>query len=117
MIPFRRKITVFLLGAFLVASLSSAEPLQGGAGRGPGETWNLFTRFWGALTMVWRETGCSIDPYGGCAGIIDSPSSASEALDNGCTIDPDGRCIPEIRQEISDEGCTIDPNGACRYRS
>lgn len=116
MVPFRRKIAVLLLGAVLVAPWVSAESRQENASRRPVEAWNLFARLWGALTAIWSENGCSIDPDGGCAGATGT-SSTNEAQDEGCTIDPDGRCVPEVQHAGPDEGCSIDPNGGCRSGS
>lgn len=101
----RRKIAAFLLAILLLTPwVAAAEPR-------PGEyqpTQGLLARLWSALTAVWIDAGCTIDPYGRCGG---------DSLDNGCTIDPDGRCgshgTTPAPGENADGGCTIDPNGGC----
>ncbi|HWM90549.1 MAG TPA: hypothetical protein VN493_07255 [Thermoanaerobaculia bacterium] len=80
----RRRISVLLLALVLAAPWSlAAEPRfeQRGA------AWNLFDRLWGALTSLWSEAGCTLDPSGKCLGGNVAPMG-----DNGCTLDPDGRC-------------------------
>ncbi|HWM89494.1 MAG TPA: hypothetical protein VN493_01870 [Thermoanaerobaculia bacterium] len=79
----RRKIAVLLLALVLAAPWAlAAEPRfeQRGA------AWSLFDRLWGALTSLWNENGCTLDPSGRCV------PDARESLDEGCTIDPSGRC-------------------------
>lgn len=91
---------------------AAAQPRLGGS------LGDFFAQLWGALTAIWSENGCTIDPFG-CPG-----GNGGESPDEGCTIDPDGRCLPGAAQapppvprETTDNGCTIDPNGGCRSGS
>jgi hypothetical protein len=109
----RRKIAVLLLAVFLLTPwVAAAEPRPGEHQRAAGTTLDLLASLWSALTAVWIDEGCTIDPNGRCGG---------DRLDNGCTIDPFGRCgsqstTPEST-ENADAGCTIDPYGGCRNGS
>lgn len=78
---------------------------------------DLLDRLWGALTGIWAEAGCIIDPNGGC-----TPVSAAPGTDEGCILDPNGGCAavqaePPSPAPATDEGCIIDPNGGCAPRS
>lgn len=80
----RRRIAVLLLALVLAAPWSlAAEPRfeQREA------AWSLFDRLWGALTSLWSENGCTLDPNGKCLGGNTAPTG-----DEGCTVDPNGRC-------------------------
>ena len=65
----------------------------------------LLSRLWTSLTVLWAQTGCKIDPHGGCT------APGTEA---GCIIDPNGGCADT---EFIDAGCIADPNGGCRPES
>jgi hypothetical protein len=46
--------------------------------------------FWSALTNLWQEAGCLIDPSGAC---VSEPEPVTLSSDAGCIIDPNGTCI------------------------
>lgn len=78
---------------------------------------SLLDRLWSALTGVWAEAGCIIDPNGGCGA-----SPAAPGTDEGCIIDPHGGCAavliePPAPAPTPDEGCILDPHGGCAPRS
>jgi hypothetical protein len=50
---------------------------------------------WDAFAALWAQSGCGIDPFGGC---MPPPST-----DSGCGIDPHGGC--------TDSGLIVDPHG------
>jgi hypothetical protein len=93
-----RKIVVFLLAAVLTAPWALAgEPRaalseRDGAGVLRGSPLDLLSGLWRAVTVLWAESGCTIDPYGGCAAGRQDDGAADAAGDSGCTIDPDGGC-------------------------
>lgn len=89
---FRRKVSLLLLLAVLSAPwTASAEPAARAGQRGAEAPWDLIVRLWGALTAVWGEEGCRIDPFGRCAD-QNTPPEPTENLDAGCRIDPFGGC-------------------------
>lgn len=49
---------------------------------------DLLSRLWGALTSLWGDAGCIIDPNGVCS----ARAGAVGQVDAGCILDPDGRC-------------------------
>jgi hypothetical protein len=49
------------------------------------------------LSSLWSESGCRLDPNGGCL----TPQG-----DEGPELDPNGAPAPQM-----DEGCHLDPNG------
>ena len=114
----RRTVTLFLLAAVLAAPLALwAGPLPGGppsaaAAEGSGPL--LLRPFWDLLAFLWQETGCHIDPNGGCAA---SPRPGA-AADEGCHIDPGGcakaETVPPAAVDHGDTGCHIDPDGCTR---
>lgn len=55
---------------------------------------DIFARLWGSLTAAWSESGCNVDPHGGCATAQEEPPSPSPTTDHGCKIDPNGGCTP-----------------------
>jgi hypothetical protein len=86
----RRKIAVLLLAIFLLTPwVAAAEPRQGEHQRAAGATLGLLARLWSALTAVWIDAGCTIDPNGRCGGHSTTPEPTENA-DAGCTIDPFG---------------------------
>jgi hypothetical protein len=88
----RRKFAALLLTAALVAPwAAAAEPCAQAdqpATRGPS---TFVAHLWAALTAVWGEEGCSIDPYGRCGADSATPAP-TENLDEGCKMDPFGGC-------------------------
>ncbi len=122
---FRRKIAVLLLAGSLAASWALAEPPRTlpGPDRAGTFEWarlDLLTRFWNALTSLWGENGCSVDPFGRCIpGTRSGTSGATTTGDAGCSVDPNGRCIPGTGEGTSgapttgDAGCSVDPFGRC----
>lgn len=90
---FRRKIVVLLVAGALVAPWALAEePRHPGPDLTP---INFLSRLWSAaLTALWGENGCSIDPDGRCIpGPGDGASGSGTTGDNGCSVDPSGHCI------------------------
>jgi hypothetical protein len=88
----RRKIGVPLVAAVLLAPWTAAA--ESGAlkdAAGIQSPWDRLARLWSAVTALWSEEGCSVDPYGRC-GAANSPAAPAEKLDNGCKIDPFGGC-------------------------
>jgi hypothetical protein len=76
---------------------------------------DLLGRLWSALTGIWAEAGCILDPHGGCGTSAPVPGT-----DAGCIIDPNGGCASvqtEPPAPRTDEGCIIDPHGGCAPRS
>lgn len=61
----------------------------------------LLDPFWSFLSSVWSESGCRIDPSGGCA----------PTTDEGHHIDPDGATQASQAGPETDEGVSIDPDG------
>lgn len=89
----RHKIAVLLLGAVLAAPwVSAAAPQAQPAPRTAGGFGAVLGRLWSTLTSLWGDEGCSLDPYGRCAGAGGSAASSGATLDNGCSPDPYGRC-------------------------
>lgn len=88
---FHRKTVLLLLLAVLAAPLTSAAGPERAEARSASilSGSDLLDRLWSFLTSAWSETGCHLDPSGGCA-TEESPS------------------VPE-----TDEGCRLDPNGGC----
>lgn len=110
-----RKICVLLLAAVLTAPLTAAaEP----GARIDQQAWDVLARLWNALTVVWGDNGCMIDPYGRCAENNATTPEPSESLDNGCKMDPFGGCVTNTATtESLDNGCSVDPFGGCRSGS
>lgn len=89
----RRKIGVLLLAAVLVAPwAAAAEPGARMDEQGTRAPWDVLARFWSTLTAFWGESGCSVDPYGGCRDETNTTLAPPENLDNGCSVDPFGGC-------------------------
>lgn len=99
---FRRKIVLCLL---LVTVL--AVPWASAAGHAAPAPPGLFHQILSFFTSLWGDSGCHIDPFGGCA--------TSVQPDEGCHIDPSGRCGKATTAPLvlPDEGCHIDPFGRC----
>ncbi|HWM93489.1 MAG TPA: hypothetical protein VN493_22195 [Thermoanaerobaculia bacterium] len=88
---FHRKAVIFLLLATFAAPWASAAGSRSDEARAAkeaGPSLSLLGRISSFLTRIWSETGCHIDPSGGCAP-EPRPTSWS---DEGCMIDPNGRC-------------------------
>jgi hypothetical protein len=110
----RRKIVLLLLAALLLApwALGAAphtpRPTAAHVSGGPA----LLGHLWGLLTALWNETGCHIDPGGGCTQAPAAPA------DEGCHIDPSGcakaESVPPAAVDHVDEGCHIDPDGCTK---
>ncbi len=95
---FRRKIFIFLLAGVLAASWGLAEEPRNlpGPDRAGTFAWaplDLLSRFWSALTALWGESGCTLDPSGACITSPGDGTSSGTAGDEGCTLDPNGRCL------------------------
>lgn len=108
----RRKVVLLLVTALLASAPSWAAPWSLKADFS--SPLDLLSRLWGTLTSVWSETGCHIDPHGGCAS---SETPPADQVDTGCQIDPNGCPAAQAEQPSADEvdeGCQIDPNGGCR---
>lgn len=87
----RRSRFVFVL--FLLAAL--VHPAWGATPEGQARSaMDLLDRLWSALTGIWAEAGCIIDPHGGCAAIQAEPPAPAPSTDEGCIIDPNGGCAP-----------------------
>lgn len=86
----RRKISGLLLLAVLTSPLPAyAEPGGRVAGKNdPAAPWD---RLWTALTALWGEAGCIVDPFGRCGG-QSTTTNPPESLEEGCMIDPYGGC-------------------------
>ena len=98
-------LLVLLLGApWAAAAAPRAVPPWRAAGLG-----DLLVQVWSALTVLWGDAGCSLDPNGRCQG--------APTLDEGCSADPSGRCkgatVPMAPPPTLDEGCSLDPDGRC----
>ena len=83
-----RLFLVCLLAAALAVPARGASP--GGRSTRPADP---VARLWSALTAVWAEAGCWIDPHGGhcSAGQSEAPAPLP-GTDAGCGIDPHGGC-------------------------
>lgn len=95
---FRRKIFVLLLAGALAASWAFAEeprnhPGPDHAGALAWAPLDLLSRFWSALTALWGENGCTLDPSGRCTAGPGNGTDSGTTGDSGCTIDPSGHCI------------------------
>jgi hypothetical protein len=108
----RSRLAHVLLVLLLATSLGT--PAWAVPGRFSSEIrlFDVLARLWGSLTAVWSESGCKIDPNGGC-GTGQPPTT-----DSGCKIDPHGGCAAAqgeapIPPPTTDSGCKLDPNGGC----
>jgi hypothetical protein len=77
-----------VLAVYLLASVASAAPrTEGDAGRAQAQRASgldvLLERISQAITHIFAETGCAIDPLGRC-----TPTATT---DTGVAIDPSGR--------------------------
>ncbi len=109
LVPFLLVLTLFVL--ILSPAPATAAPWPGGDSAGA-----LFARFWGALSAIWAESGCILDPNGGCRdqqNLTVDPGRSSITANSGCIFDPDGRCRAGSVVTL-DSGCIFDPNGSCR---
>jgi hypothetical protein len=106
-----RVLLVLLVVLALAAPSAWAAPRQSRIEIGP---LDFLARLWGSLTAIWAESGCWIDPNGGC--LDDTP--LPPGTDEGCKLDPNGGCVT-VQSEASepppspDEGCKLDPHGGC----
>jgi hypothetical protein len=71
----------------------------------PGGSAFRFTDWLEALTRLWADSGCILDPGGRCSA---TPIWAPE----GCIIDPHGGCRDSALPQRT-ERCGIDPHGNC----
>jgi hypothetical protein len=105
-----RLFLVCLLAAALAVPSWGASP-----GGRPTRSADPMARLWSALTAVWAEAGCWLDPHGGCTA--GSPEAAGK--DEGCWLDPNGghcaagQSAAPAPLPRTDEGCWIDPHGGC----
>jgi hypothetical protein len=94
-----RKIFPLLLVAALTAPWgASAEPRRETRPRAAAASpapFELLSRLWSALTSVWAEEGCHIDPNGRCAS--NQGSGLTAPADTGCHIDPNGCAASRMR--------------------
>ncbi len=126
-----RRYLARMLPVVLVA-VALSTPLAWGApspSREAARQDDLLSRVWTSLTVLWAQTGCKIDPHGGCtssgtdAGCIIDPNGRcadTEFIDAGCIADPNGGCTGGQSESLapsSDEGCILDPHGGCRPES
>lgn len=105
-----RRYLARMLPVVLVAVVLST-PFAWGTPRDVVRPGNLLYELWGALTAIWANAGCILDPNGGCT---------APGTDAGCIIDPHGGCTGgqiESPTPSSDEGCILDPHGGCRPES
>lgn len=80
-----------LLACALAAAATSPEAWAGEREpQGRREASGLFDRLWAAVTALWDQAGCTIDPSGHC-GALQAPAP-TDTIDEGCTIDPNGAC-------------------------
>ena len=84
---FRRTVFLLLLLTILAAPWASAAeaPAEDPRVEAAAST-QLLGRFWGFLKSAWGETGCRLDPDGGCA------PAPQPQTDEGCHLDPNGGC-------------------------
>ncbi|HXU32348.1 MAG TPA: hypothetical protein VN851_17415 [Thermoanaerobaculia bacterium] len=71
--------------------------------------WDLegwLTRLHGALSALWAQNGCGLDPNGLCGNV-----AAPVPRDNGCGLDPSGHCGEAFL--AAPNGCGLDPDGHC----
>jgi len=109
----RLTLSIFcaLLAATLIAPAAWAAPHEAQSHQASTE---VAMRLWHALTTMWLEAGCYIDPHGGCTLSL----AHSAAGDVGCWIDPHGTCktnsgVPAKAGPSIDAGCIADPHGGC----
>ena len=121
---FLRKIAFLLLLGILLgfpwtaAAGPRSQPELRIAGGGLGD---FLVQAWRALTALWGDNGCSLDPDGRCGGATAAPAQPADVLDNGCSLDPNGRCGSAVTAPIRpagrlDNGCSFDPSGGCLGR-
>lgn len=113
-----RMLPVVLVAVALSTSSAWGAPRQS---REAARQDDLLSRLWTSLTVLWAQTGCKIDPHGGCTartdvGCIIDPHGGctSPGTDEGCILDPHGGGTDA---EFIDAGCIIDPNGGCHPES
>ncbi len=53
---------------------------------------DLLSRLWLFVTSLWGDTGCHIDPSGGCRDALTVEPPATSNGDTGCHLDPNGSC-------------------------
>ena len=101
--PLIRISVLFVLTVLLAAPWSAAAPRQDHA---PAP--QLLVWLWNQVLSLWGDSGCIMDPNGGCR------ESSAPAGDIGCGIDPGGACR-KISIPTADSGCGMDPNGGCGH--
>jgi hypothetical protein len=114
-----RKAALLVLGAALVAPWSAAA-----AGRSRAEPRHertiaaaprgVIALLWGALTSIWEENGCSLDPSGltgACQHGLTTPTGQE-----GCSLDPSGVSCGRatfLTGVVEAGGCSPGSNGRC----
>ncbi len=73
----------------------------------PGGGGFRFTDWLEVLTRLWVDSGCIVDPNGGCRN-----GNGALPREEGCGIDSGGKCA--ATPIWAPEGCIIDPGGRCR---
>ena len=101
--PLIRISALFILTVLLAAPWSAAAPRQD---RPPAP--QLLVWLWDQVLALWGDSGCIMDPNGGCR------ESSAPTGDSGCIMDPHGGC-GEISIPTGDSGCAMDPSGGCGH--
>ncbi len=109
LLPFLLALTLLVL--VLIPAPATAAPWPGGDSAA-----GLFARFWGALSAIWSDEGCILDPNGGCRdrqNLTVDPGRSAITANIGCILDPNGRCWDGSVVTLN-SGCILDPYGSCR---
>ena len=90
----RRKFVVLLLALTLSTPWALAEERQTSlpnshSGSLPAPL-GFFSELWSALTALWQQSACKLDPFGGCTASPGHDDGGAASGESGCTIDPDG---------------------------
>jgi hypothetical protein len=86
-----RLVCALLVTILSALPLAAAEPTGPATPRIEGLAAGL-SSLWSWLAGLWSESGCFIDPYGGCLGDTSAKPIVPAANENGCYIDPHGGC-------------------------
>lgn len=88
----RRVVVLLLLAILAVPLIATAGPdREHPRQEGAFLALDHLGRLWNLLQSAWGETGCRIDPSGGCAPDTNQEPQPGSETDEGHMIDPDGR--------------------------
>ena len=86
----KRKIGALVLFAVLLAPWTAvADPVGRSLAPSVQGSGDLLATFWNAITALWGDNGCSMDPFGLCRDDNDEPEPAENG-EAGCSVDPFG---------------------------